>query len=89
MKTMKQWNNSRLPWGKFAQPGDEVDDEIYDYFLEVLFPRKMTGSGFLVGEPASHNNQGEAMYDAFYDKPGYGFFYGGEMTVDDFMIKKS
>jgi hypothetical protein len=86
MKTMKQWNESKLDFSKFAQPGDEVDEEIYYYFLEVLFPAKILGSAFLVGEPLDHNGQNNAVrYDCFYELPGGKYYYGGPKTVKDFL----
>jgi len=85
MKTMEQWNGSKIDFSKFASPGDEIDDEIYFYFLGVLPPRKMMSFGFLVGEPARHNENGEAMFDAFYESPSSQYYYGGEKTVKDFM----
>ena len=54
MITMKSWNDSGKPFSEFAKPGDEVDEEIYMYFLEVLPPETMETKGgismFQVGE---------------------------------------
>lgn len=33
------WEESNLAFTNFAQPGDVVDDEIVDYFLNILPPR--------------------------------------------------
>ena len=86
MKTMEQWNGSKLDFSRFAQPGDEIDDEIYFYFLGVLPPRKMTRFGFMVGEPMSHDiEQNAPTFDSFYENPSNKYFYGGAKTVKDFM----
>jgi len=85
MKTMKGWESKGGDFGQYVSPKDEIDDNLYFYFLEVLPPRVMKGYGFLVGEPASHNNAGKAVYDAFYESPGGDrFYYGGCKTVDEF-----
>ena len=86
MKTMKQWNGSKLDFSQFAQPGDQIDDEIYFYFLGCVPPRKMTHYGFLVGEPYSHDiEQNAPTYDAFYKSPSNKYFYGGHKTINAFM----
>lgn len=38
----------------YAQPGDIVDRETYDYFLNILPPATMERGYFQVGEPYSH-----------------------------------
>ncbi len=84
MKTLKGWTKGDFQ--ENVKPGNEIDDEMYFYFLEVLPPRKMKGYGFLVGEPYSHNNQGKAVYDSFYESPdGKRFYYGGLKTVQQFI----
>ena len=89
MKTMEQWRESKEDFTKFAKPGDEIDEEIYFYFLEVLPPAKMTGYGFLVGEPYDHNEDNKPLYAAFYNKPAYDkpddrYYYGGHKTIREF-----
>jgi len=87
MKTMKQWHESKLNFESFITPGDEIDSELFWYFLEVLPPRKQMAFGFLVGEPTRHDPEtGEGMLDAFYESPdGKRFFYGGLKTVKQFI----
>lgn len=59
IKTLGGWHtfaekNEKGDWDCYAHPGDLVDEEVYDYFLDVLPPRSM-GRGYLqVGEPHSH-----------------------------------
>ena len=67
MKTKKQWDESGLNFEKFITPNDEVDSEVFYYFLEVLPPRILTPYGFLVGEPANHDKKTcRGLYDSFY-----------------------
>lgn len=59
IKTMAGWhefakNNSNGSWDKYCKPGDLVDEEVYDYFLEILPPRSMERGYLQVGEPHSH-----------------------------------
>lgn len=58
LKTMNGWGkyadeNHDGSWDKYCKAGDLVDEEVYNYFLNVLPPRGM-GRGYLqVGEPYS------------------------------------
>ena len=54
MKTMQEWEESGKSFGDFAAIGEEVDEEIYDYFLDVLPPACLTGRLLQIGEPAAH-----------------------------------
>lgn len=59
VKTLAGWHefaeeNHNGDWGAYCKPGDFVDEEVYDYFLDILPPRSM-GKGYLqVGEPNGH-----------------------------------
>jgi hypothetical protein len=50
-----------------ASPAEWIPttEKMYWDMLEVLPPRKMTHSAFLVGEPLSDNGNGEAVYSCF------------------------
>ena len=65
MKTMKGWDESKACFTMYVQDGDEVDSKIYDYFLGVVPPHKMTKEWFLMGEPYDTNQKGEMLYMAF------------------------
>ncbi len=52
MKTFKQWENSNQNLQHFLKPGDQVDEEMYDYFLEVM-PPIQTKNLLHIGEPYS------------------------------------
>lgn len=56
----------------------------YWEMLEVLPPAAMSGDGFLVGEPVDHNKDGEARYEAFFEKNGRHFVATEPMTVSAF-----
>ncbi len=58
LKTLQGWHeyaekNSNGSWDNYCKPGELVDEEVYNYFLDILPPRGM-GRGYLqVGEPYS------------------------------------
>ena len=54
MKTMEEWKASHTKFTRFAEPGDEIDEKIYWYFLECLPPHKWNGGYFQCGEPYSN-----------------------------------
>ncbi len=54
MKTYNAWAESRLDLDKFLQIGDAVDQEMADYFLNVLPPATMLSALIQIGEPYSH-----------------------------------
>lgn len=87
MKTMQQWDKSGIDFGKFAQPGDEIDEAMFMYFLEVLPPARQMSYGFLVGEPYDHRGENnKARFDAFYESPdGKKYYYGGLKSIRQFL----
>jgi hypothetical protein len=40
-------------WDSYCKPGDLVSEDVYDYFLDILPPRTMSGVMLQVGEPHS------------------------------------
>ena len=62
-KTHKAWTGSGIDLGDFLQVGDTVDEEFQMYFLEVLFPACMSKRYIQIGEPFTHNNQGQPMFE--------------------------
>ena len=56
MKTKAGWDESRLDLTHYLQIGDHVDEEIYNYCLEVLPPACWKRLLLQVGEPHSHVN---------------------------------
>lgn len=62
MKTLNEWNESKICLSNFLNIGDEVDEEIAEYILCVLPPATWTKECIQMGEPYTHNNEGRAMY---------------------------
>lgn len=62
MKTAQQCYESKLPYSQFLQVGDEVDESITDYFIEVLPPATWTNTIIQMGEPYNHNSEGFPQY---------------------------
>ena len=54
MKTLKDWKSSGLMLNDFLTPGDEIDNELFDYFYNVLPPVKMHRRYVQIGEPHDH-----------------------------------
>jgi len=61
----------------------EVTKDHYLDMLEVLPPADMAENGFLLGEPQTHNAQGQPVYD-FYWTDGQGYYWGGYSTERQF-----
>ena len=76
MKTMSEWEFCGCGFREFAKPGDEIDAEIYHYFLGCVPPLNFN-HGFQCGEPISHRD-GEALYSTFT------FFYERYRYVGEF-----
>ena len=52
IKTLDGWHNSpHNSWDAYCNPGDYIDEEVYDYFLNILPPKVMRNGFFQVGEP--------------------------------------
>lgn len=76
MKTMKQWNESKKDFREFVQAGEEIDSEIYDYFLGVVPPKKQKTdlkkrNWFLNGEIVRHSKYGPLYLCFVQDKNIY------------------
>ena len=51
MKTLKEWMKTDGSFREYVKPGDEVDEAMVDYFMNILPPRKMSYGYLQVGEP--------------------------------------
>lgn len=52
MKTYKQWlDTETINFMDFVEPGDEVDHEMVDYFMNSVTPRHMSDGLLVVGTP--------------------------------------
>lgn len=68
-KPFKGWHDFSERTGKhnyydYAKPGDEVDEETYNHFLDILPPVTMKHGYFQVGEPYSHREDDEGRWRA-------------------------
>ena len=64
---IKEQSDWKADFNEDFQPGDFVDQDIVDYFRDVLPPRSM-GPGYLqVGEPYSHEPDKDGKYRATYN----------------------
>jgi len=78
MKKHKDWRG--CDFRDFVQAGDEIDSEMYHYFIGVVSPIYFH-HGFLCSEPSTHRG-GEAVYSAFalFDEK---YRYIGEFTESE------
>lgn len=84
MKTYRDWQNGSL--SDYLQFGDEVDEEMMDYFLNTLPPVTWTSTLVQMGEPYSHV-AGRATYATLRREGGRWYYAGhcfrGESTPVD------
>jgi hypothetical protein len=60
----------------------ETTQEMYYEMLGCVPPIRQKGGFFMVGEPTSHNENGEALYAAFNKNNGR--FYAKYLTLSEF-----
>ena len=53
MKSFKDWQTSGLMLDEFLKVGDEVDEEMFNCFMNVLPPAKMSDGYVQIGEVCS------------------------------------
>jgi len=83
IKTLEGWHASDYhDFLDYVQPGDQVDQAIYDYMLGVVPPAYQGWWGFLMGEPANSDSKGRQLYMAFHDRGGH-YFYNGLVTLEE------
>lgn len=77
MKTLAEWQTGKYGgFSQYCQQFDQVDREIYDYFLEILPPMYKT-SGFMVSEPYGYDYEvNQSTYAAFCHIGGNYYFLG-------------
>lgn len=77
MKTYKGWHESNAKTiDEYLIIGDEVDEEMIDYFRDILPPKTSNMFMLQVGEPCDHVN-GKATYITFV-KQNSKWIYRGE-----------
>lgn len=81
MKTYANWKGDL---GEYLQVGDEVDQEMVDYFINVLPPVTMNGECVQMGEPYDHREDSEGRFRGRYStlvsvgfSPNRRWFYAG------------
>lgn len=84
--TKEDWHRDR---NFNAQPGQEVDEEIYDEMFDVMPPARMPMReetagyvGFCVGEPASTDEDGNLTFSTFGKREGK-YYYLGKFPLRD------
>jgi hypothetical protein len=83
VKTYAEWEGDL---NQYLEIGDEVDEEMVDYFINVLPPATMTGTLVQAGEPQNHMG-GRATFITFKKEGSCWFYVGhcfrGETTSRD------
>lgn len=68
VKTLQGWRDSGLcSLELYLFPGDTVDGEFVEYFVDLLPPRNMRSTCTQIGEPFSHEKDEDGRYRATYD----------------------
>jgi hypothetical protein len=75
VKTYADWTKSRLDLSHFLQPGDAIDDAMFDYFLGVLPPKTSRTDLLQMGEPYDHV-QGRPTYSTLHKVEGRWIYAG-------------
>lgn len=75
MKTYADWTKSQLDLSRFLQIGDAVDDQIFNYFLEVLPPKTWHADLLQIGERYSHI-EGRPTYSTLHTVDGQWIYAG-------------
>jgi len=81
MKTMEQWKESKLNLEKFLQVGDEVDETIKSYFINVLPPKTATYNCIQIGEPYDINEKGQDTYFTLQRESNGWIFVGDKIKT--------
>lgn len=79
IKTYQKWENSGKNFDAFINPMDEVDEEMFMYFLEVLSPQFQIRNIFQSCESVCED-QGCAFYGTF-QQIGERYFYLGALPA--------
>jgi hypothetical protein len=65
-KTYKGWEESKQNLSDYLQEGDDVDLEMYEYFLEIMPPRTIEKDLLQIGEPYSHKEDANGKWRGTY-----------------------
>lgn len=76
MKTYKEWEKSKAETiYEYLNIGDKVDEEIIDYFRDIVPPVTINSFTLQVGEPSDHIN-GKATFMTFMKVNGEWIYKG-------------
>ena len=80
MKTFRNWTATAMSLTSFLKPGDEVDQEMADYFINAVPPKTMTTDLIQPGEPYDHFRDQARKYRPVFatlKRQGEKWFYAG------------
>ena len=80
MKTFRNWTATAMSLTSFLKPGDEVDQEVADYFINAVPPKTMTTDLIQLGEPHDHFRDQDRKYRPVFatlKRQGEKWFYAG------------
>lgn len=81
MKTYKGWPDGKSLY-EYLQVGDQVDEEMYNHFVNVVPPRTFSSDYVQMGEPYSISNEGKSIY-ATLEKVSGKWIYRGHCHVGE------
>ena len=87
-KTYKGWmQSSHSTFSTYVQVNDEIDEDMYYYFMEVVPPLDAGPCWFLMGEAIDHDMNGQIRHDLFIEKDNKFYFKGphNEAQIDEYI----
>lgn len=82
-KTLQAWNSTEMQLTQYLEPGDRVDDTLFDYFREVLPPACDTPDCVQIGEPYDSTKDGYRARYITLHKIGGNWIYVGVLPAPD------
>lgn len=83
VKTKQTWNESGQSLTEYLEPGDRVDDTLFDYFREVLPPIHDSADCVQIGEPYDTTKDGYTARYITLHKIGGNWIYAGIFPKPD------
>jgi hypothetical protein len=75
MKTLSGWEAQGGDVCRYLEVGDEVDEAMVEYFLNLMWPAAMSSSLVQMGEPQAHVD-GKPTFLTFHKPQGVWLFRG-------------
>ena len=84
MKTFAEWQQSNVSFHQFVEEGEDIDSEMYYYFMSVVPPTFVSPNGgfFLAGEADGIDGE-ETLYSSFFICGCDKYAYGGLMPLSE------